>query len=247
MTTQSRGKKVVKERKRSTTEHGTTLTSAFQQVRDLIVHGRLSPGAWIVEADLTEKLGMSRTPVRGALQWLQREGYVIEQKSRSKSRMIVAPLTREDSAELYSIVGHLEGLAGRLTVALPKEERVAVVAKIKAINAKLHKIAKTKDLAGESIFDLDAEFHRIIVEASAGPRLMLMHKGIKPQTERYWRLYASNIIDSLDVSVAEHEAIISAIHKGDADAAEKALIANWVKGAERVERVIAMHGERGSW
>lgn len=228
-------------------EHGSTLSSAFGQVRDLIVHGRLSPGAWIIEADLTEKLGMSRTPVRGALQWLQREGYVIEHKSRSKSRMIVAPLTREDSAELYSIVGHLEGLAGRQTVALPKAQRAAVVAKIRAINARLHRIAKTKDLGGDNIFDLDTEFHRTIVEASAGPRLMLMHNGIKPQTERYWRLYASNIQSELHVSVSEHEAIIAAIHKADADAAEQALIANWVKGAERLARVIQMNGERGSW
>lgn len=246
-TTQIRPKKLPKSRKRSIVEHGTTLNSAFQQIRDLIVYGRLSPGAWIVEAELTEKLKMSRTPVRGALQWLQREGYVIEQRSRSKSRMIVAPLTREDASELYSIVGHLEGLAGRLTVALPKEQRTALVAKVRAINARLHRIAKSRELGGESIFDLDTEFHRLIVEASAGPRLMLMHNGIKPQTERYWRLYSSNIIDRLDVTVAEHEAIIGAIHKGDADAAETALIQNWVKGSERLAQVIEAHGSRGSW
>jgi DNA-binding GntR family transcriptional regulator len=247
MTTRAKDQEVTKPRNRPSTGHGTTLNSAFQQVRDLIVHGRLSPGAWIIEADLTERLGMSRTPVRGALQWLQREGYVIEQKSRSKSRMIVSPLTREDAAELYAIVGHLEGLAGRQTVALPKAQRNAVVEKIRAINAKLHRIAKTRELNGESIFDLDTDFHRIIVEASAGSRLLTLHGGIKPQTERYWRLYASNIIDELEVGVSEHETIIAAIHKGDAVAAEQALIANWVNGSERLARVIQMHGERGSW
>jgi len=247
MSAQVRGGTAKKARKRSASEHGTTLNSAFQQVRDLIVHGRLSPGAWIVEAELTAKLGMSRTPVRGALQWLQREGYVIEQRSRSKSKMIVAPLTQEDASELYSIVGHLEGLAGRQSVALPKDQRNALVGKMRAINQRLDRIARTRDLGEESIFDLDTEFHRIIVEASAGPRLTLLHSGIKPQTERYWRLYASNIIDKLEVSVREHEAIIRAIRKGDADAAEKALILNWVRGSERLARVIQAHGERGSW
>ena len=74
-----------------------------------------------------------------------------------------------------------------------------------------------------------------------------MHSGIKPQTERYWRLYASNIIDKLELSVAEHEAVINAIQKGDANAAEKALILNWVHGFERLAQLIAANGERGSW
>jgi DNA-binding GntR family transcriptional regulator len=234
-------------KKPSATEHGKALDAAFNQIRELIVYGRLSPGSWIVEAELTEKLGMSRTPVRGALQWLQREGFVIEQRIRSKSRMIVAPLTREDASELYSIVGHLEGLAGRRAAMLPKEQRGRLVTAMRTLNAKLNRVARTHELGGESIFDLDTEFHRLIVEASAGPRLMLMHNGIKPQTERYWRLYASNIIDRLDVSVREHEAIINAIHSGDAEAAENALILNWVKGYERLAQVIAANGERGSW
>jgi DNA-binding GntR family transcriptional regulator len=103
----------------SKAEHGTSLLTAFQEIRELIVHGKLSPGTWIVEGDLAERLGMSRTPVRGALNWLQREGYVLEQKSASKSRMFVAPLTKDDAKELYSIVGRIEGLAGRQTAALP--------------------------------------------------------------------------------------------------------------------------------
>jgi DNA-binding GntR family transcriptional regulator len=247
MTSQTQGRKPKAGKKQAATEHGKALDAAFQQIRELIVFGRLSPGSWIVEAELTEKLGMSRTPVRGALQWLQREGYVIEQRIRAKSRMIVAPLTREDASELYSIVGHLEGLAGRQAVKLPKDQRNQLVATMREINAKLRSIARTRNLNGESIFDLDTEFHRVIVEASAGPRLMLLHNGIKPQTERYWRLYASNIIDKLEVSVKEHEAIISAIQKGDPEAAENTLILNWVHGFERLAQLIAANGERGSW
>jgi DNA-binding GntR family transcriptional regulator len=247
MTPQALSSKPRTGRKQPATEHGKAAHAAFQQIRELIVFGRLSPGSWIVEAELTEKLGMSRTPVRGALQWLQREGYVIEQRIRAKSRMIVAPLTREDASELYSIVGHLEGLAGRQAAGLPKEPRNKLVTTMRELNAKLRDIARTRRLDGESIFDLDTDFHRVIVEASAGPRLMLMHSGIKPQTERYWRLYASNLIDKLEHSVREHEAVISAIHKGDADAAESALILNWVRGFERLAQLIAANGERGSW
>lgn len=235
------------EGKQPAASHGSALEGAFQQIRELIVFGRLSPGSWIVEAELTEKLGMSRTPVRGALQLLQREGFVIEQRIHAKSRMIVAPLTREDAFELYSIVGHLEGLAGRQAAELPKPQRSKLAAAMDAINARLRRIARSRKLGGESIFALDAEFHRLIVEACAGPRLMSMHSAIKPQAERYWRLYASNILDKLEVSVKEHEAIASAIRRGDADGAEKALNLNWVRGFERLAQLIAANGERGSW
>jgi len=74
-----------------------------------------------------------------------------------------------------------------------------------------------------------------------------MHRAIEPQTERYWRLYASSIIRELHVSVAEHEEIIAALLKGDPDRLESALSINWENGCKRLARVIEVFGERGSW
>ncbi len=74
--------------------HGTSVHTAFQQLRELIVHGKLSPGTWIVEGDLAKRLHISRTPIRAALNKLQQEGYVREHRMANKSRMIVAPLTK---------------------------------------------------------------------------------------------------------------------------------------------------------
>jgi DNA-binding GntR family transcriptional regulator len=233
--------------KKAAAQHGAGLQTAFQQVRELIVHGRLSPGTWIVEADLAQRLGMSRTPVRGALQWLQREGYVIEQKNVSKSRMIVAPLTKEDASELYAIVGHLEGLAGRRTAQLPKDERMEIVRELRKLNAGLKSISRDQGGRAGDIFDLDMTFHSTVVKASAGPRLMSLYNAVKPQTERYWRLYASSIINDLHSSVGEHEEIIEAIQEGDADRVEAALQLNWSNGAQRLGKVIDLFGERGTW
>lgn len=227
-------------------EHGTSVTTAFQQIRELIVHGRLSPGTWIVENDLCQHLNMSRTPVRGALYLLQREGYVQEHRNASKSRMLVSSLTKEDANELYAIIGRIEGLAGRRAAQLPEGDRQELVEKLTDINARLSKIAK-RVLDGSSIFDLDHEFHSLIVAAGAGPRLRALHQAIEPQTERYWRLYASSIINDLTLSTQEHEAIISALTNGDPDRLENALWLNWENGCERLARVIDVFGERGSW
>jgi DNA-binding GntR family transcriptional regulator len=77
--------------------------------------------------------------------------------------------------------------------------------------------------------------------------MLALHREIVPQAERYWRLYASAIVDRLGFSVAEHDQIIRAIERGDCDAAERRIILNWKKGAERLSKVIATLGERGSW
>jgi DNA-binding GntR family transcriptional regulator len=228
-------------------EHGTSVTTAFQRIRELIVHGKLSPGTWIVEGDLCKHLNMSRTPVRGALYLLQREGYVQELRNASKSRMVVSSLTKEDAGELYPIIGRLEGLAGRRAAELPEPARAQLADKLKQINGQLIRIAQQRTLEGSSIFDLDREFHRLIVNAGAGPRLMTLHRAIEPQTERYWRLYASSIINNLTTSTEEHEAIIKALIASDADTLEEALKLNWENGCKRLAYVIDVFGERGSW
>jgi DNA-binding GntR family transcriptional regulator len=227
-------------------EHGTSLITAFREIRELIVHGRMSPGTWILEVDLAERLNMSRTPVRGAIQWLQREGYVLEHRSVSKSRMIVAPLTKEDANELYMIIGSVEGIAGRGVARLPEVQRKQICVQLRALNDRLAGIAGGRSGHPGEIFEVDRDFHRLIIKYGAGPRLATLHSGIEPQTERYWRLYASSIIKDLHTSVKEHKEIIRAVETADVDAVEIALKQNWLKGAERLAHVIDIFGEQGS-
>ena len=161
--------------------------------------------------------------------------------------MIVAPLTKEDSRELYTIIGHIEGLAAGLTAQLHPSSRGKVVRKLKELNQGLADLASARRRDSNRIFELDLTFHRTIVEASAGPRLLELHRSTQPQAERYWRLYASAILDELGTSVQEHNEIIRAISDGEPDAAEKGIQLNWENGADRLSRVIDTIGERGSW
>jgi DNA-binding GntR family transcriptional regulator len=159
----------------------------------------------------------------------------------------VAPLTKEDARELYRIVGRVEGLAARQTAELKPAIRAGLAKKLRSLNDGLRDLARAGLPDPNRIFELDLSFHRNIVEPSAGPRLLTLHNAIKPQTERYWRLYASAIVDQLSVSVAEHAHIIRAIEEGDGDAAEHGVEINWQNGAERLCKVIDTLGERGSW
>lgn len=247
MTTKKSQKSPSAKSSKSKPEHGTSLITAFREIRELIVHGRLSPGTWILEADIAERLNMSRTPVRGAIHWLQREGYVLEHRNVSNSRMIVAPLTKEDANELFMIIGSIEGIAGRGVAQLPEAQRKQISSQLRTLNDQLAGIVSGRGGHPGEIFEIDHEFHRLIIKYGAGPRLTTLHGGIEPQIERYWRLYASSTIKDLHLSIEEHKAIIRGVQAADPDAVEAALRQNWLKGAERLGHVIDIFGERGSW
>ncbi|MFN8581067.1 MAG: FCD domain-containing protein [Gemmatimonadaceae bacterium] len=97
------------------------------------------------------------------------------------------------------------------------------------------------------LWELDERFHRCYVEASAGPRLLSLHDSVKPQAERYERLYVSLLTREITTSVAEHGAIVRAIRVGNVDAAQFAVQTNWRNAAARLASVIATVGERGKW
>lgn len=241
----SRGSQTRSERKKPGRER--SFDTAYRKLRELIVHGRLAPGTRVVEAEVARRLAISRTPVRSALHRLEQEGYVAAYRRSRQARLAVTPLTKEDAAELYWIIGHLEGLAGRLLAQLDEKSRARVAERLGAINAELAELAGMTRANPSRIFELDMGFHRTLVESAAGPRLVAIHEAIRPQTERYWRLYASAILDQLGESVQEHTRIIAGIERGDAEAVEQAVRNNWRQGAERLGRVIESLGERGSW
>lgn len=226
---------------------GESVGRAYAQLRELIVWGRLAPGSRIVESDIAGRLGVSRTPTRSALHRLQQEGYIVAADGAREQRLVVAPLTQGDARELFHIVGQLEGLAAREAAELPAPARAAVVARLRALNDELAAAARAARPDPMRIFELDTAFHHAYVEGAGGPRLLALHDAIKPQSERYIRLYISSLVDEIDTSVAEHAEIIRHVERGEALAAQAAVDTNWRNAALRLGRVITAFGERGSW
>jgi DNA-binding GntR family transcriptional regulator len=226
---------------------GESVARAYDQVRELIVWGRLSPGSRIVESEIADRLGLSRTPTRSALHRLQQEGYVTAFNRGKERRLIVAPLTQDDARELFHIVGQLEGLAARSTAEHAAARRAQVVKRLEELNRDLAEAARETRPDPLRIFDLDTAFHRTYVESGAGSRLLALHDAIKPQAERYIRLYISSLVDEITTSVEEHDTIIRHIADGDPLAARQAVDTNWSNAALRLSKVIGTLGERGSW
>ncbi|HEY7232912.1 MAG TPA: GntR family transcriptional regulator [Gemmatimonadaceae bacterium] len=226
-------------------ERDDNVSRVYQELRALIVSGQLPPGARVAERAVVQRLGLSRTPVRSALHRLQQEGFVASSGVNRDQRLIVTPLTQSDGREVLLIVGHLEGLAAREAAALAPDARRRLVRTLREINRALAVASRTR--ARARAFELDLAFHRAYVEGIVGPRLLALHRAIKPQSERYTRLYVSALLDELPTSVKEHEIITRGIASGDPDAAQAAVETNWRNASQRLSKVIAELGERGSW
>lgn len=220
----------------------------YRELRELIVSGRLAPGTRLVETIAAERLGVSRTPVRSAFHRLQREGYAVAaNEGDERQRLIVAPITADDAADLFHIVGELEGLAAYYAAGLDRDRRLALVGELEELNNEMLAESQAPRVDSYKVFQLDASFHRRYVVEAAPPRLVALHDAIKPQAERYARLYVSALTDVLDLSVAEHSEIISAIREGDSDSAQRTTQTNWRNAARRVGALIAEWGESGGW
>jgi len=212
----------------------------------MIVRGQLAPGARIVETEVAERFGVSRTPVRAAFQRLEREGYVVASPTH-QARMTVAPLTREDVGELLEIVGELEGLAARSAAGLPDPERERLTKDLATLNADFRRAASARGAQPGKLYELDEKFHRRYVEAGAGSRLRSLHDAVKPQAERYIRMYIALLLDTVATAGTEHDAIVDAIRTGNSGAAQRAVQTNWRHAADRLVRAIEVMGEQGNW
>jgi DNA-binding GntR family transcriptional regulator len=223
------------------------VSRAYETLREQIVNGRLAPGSRIIESDLAERLGVSRTPVRGALQRLQQEGYVQPLDGGRNLRLIVAPLTRTDCVEVLNLLGAAEGLATRWAARLPEHARLELASDLERLNGDLAELLATPAPDPQRIFRCHFGFHLEALARVRSPRLDALHAAVVPQTERYRRVYITTAPTGFEGEVEEHRGIVEAIRAGDAEAAQLAVQHNWERAAERLGRTVERLGERGTW
>jgi len=230
------------------TRRGERVGAAYDQLRELIVWGRLAPGTRIIETDIATRLGVSRTPVRAALQRLQQEGFIVGADNGQQAKLSVSPLTLRDARELFMISSEVEGLAARFAAEeLSESTRAELATRLREINADLLRLVQQPDPDTHLVFDMDRTFHGAFFEAGAGPRLRALHGSVKPQAERYVRLYVTALIDNFNESLRDHETIAAAIEAGEAQRVKDAVLDHWHSALSRLAHLIERLGERGIW
>jgi DNA-binding GntR family transcriptional regulator len=183
----------------------------FETIRNAIVSGDLKPGERVMEVQMAESLGVSRTPVREAIRKLELEGLII---MLPRKGAYVADLSVKDLTEVMEIRASLEGLAAGLA-----SIRIDA-AEIKELEIYALKFHKSIDEDVDALILRDFEFHDAIFKASRNERLIQLNNNLIEQVQRFREIYHKKVNKSKETS-KEHYAIVDAISKGDVDKAEK--------------------------
>lgn len=186
-------------------------TDAYGLILEAIDRGLYRPGDRLVESELAERFGVSRTPIREALQRLETQSML----ARDGRSLIVASLDHNQLAELYVVRAELEGLAARLAAQHATSEEIAVLGEMVAEDR-----TRLEDPAALS--RANRRFHRQIHLASHN-RFLVQQLDL---VHRHMALLATT---SLAVegrgarALSEHEAVVSALAERDGESACQAL------------------------
>jgi DNA-binding GntR family transcriptional regulator len=219
--------------------------SVYARLRELIVTGRIAPGTRLVETEFARRLLVSRTPIREATRRLIQEGLANVISSGRRAQIAVAPVTLADLADLFAIIGALEGVAGRGVQALSGPARRTLANRLAGQNARFEALSKALPRDFPQFFEAHDAFHSLFVDACASERLRLLIAAVRPQIKRYELIYANVIGRDFADSVREHRAIVSAFRSGTPDAVEHAIRLNWLESGERLFHTAGARGFYG--
>jgi DNA-binding GntR family transcriptional regulator len=197
----------------------------YGTLKHWIVGGILEPGEKVRDVELASRLGVSRMPVREALNRLAHEGFV-EMAANRWTR--VTALHPDDARRIYPIIWSLEQLA--MTLAGPSL-RERDVASMRRWNARLRAALDANQPIEAS--QADAQFHQVFIDATRNPELAQILSGLKAKLRRLEVTYfGGSLVASR--SVDEHEIIIEAVERGDIVAAAEAVRQNWQQSFRRI-------------
>jgi DNA-binding GntR family transcriptional regulator len=184
-----------------------------ERLRELVIDGRFEPGTQLSEAELADRFGVSRGPIREALQHLLQEGLLRREPRRGISVPIVSD---EDIADLYFAREAIEAAAMRVVLQMD----VAALAAELRETVRLMGEAATRD-DWTRVADLDMMFHSRLVAATASPRLTRIHAGIIDETRACFSMTAR--YPGREDLVAEHEELAALLERRDVPGVLKAL------------------------
>lgn len=184
---------------------------AYGLILEAIDVGVYKPGDRLVESELAERFGVSRTPIREALQRLETQTLLI----RDGRSLIVGALDHNQLSELYAVRAELEGLAARLAAQHGVPEEVRVLRKMVGEDRKLIGNPKALALANR-------RFHKQIHLASHN-RYLVQQLDLVHRTMALLATTSLAVEGRSQGALDEHDAIVTAIENGDGDAAYAAL------------------------
>src|SRR3954463_3109018 len=185
-----------------------------QRLRQMLVEGRIAPGAKLNERELCEVLDVSRTPLREAIKMLAADGLVELLPNRGA---IAVSLGEEDIRHSFEVMAGLEGLSGELAAKRITDQELA---EIRALHFEMLAAWTRRDLP--NYYRLNASIHRAINAAAKNPVLASMHAQVNARLQAL-RFRSNQDEEKWKAAVREHEQMIEALAARDAAAMRRLL------------------------
>lgn len=181
-------------------------------IREAIINGSLKPRERLMEIQLAEELGVSRTPIREALRKLELEGFIV---MLPRKGAYVADVSFKDIADVFEIRAALESLAAGLAAERITDEELEEMER--------HLVEKADAIARHDmpqLIEVDTRFHELVYRASRNDRLSIIINNLREQIQRY-RSTSLAYPGRMKQSLEEHRAIVEAIQSRDSQLARQ--------------------------
>lgn len=183
----------------------------FNTLREAIIIGELKPGERLMEVQLAEKMGVSRTPVREAIRKLELEGLVDMMARRGAQ---VADLSVKDIMDVLEVRASLDGLATALSSTRITQDEIK---ELKHVNSQFISYVEKENLQGT--IKKDVEFHDIIYRSSRNEKLIQIANNLREQVQRFRVIYLKDFSSTKEI-IKEHNDIFDAIQGKDTQLAQ---------------------------
>ena len=188
-----------------------------QRLRQMLLEGRIAPGAKLNERELSERLNVSRTPLREAIKMLAAEGLVELLPNRGA---VAVALTEADVAHTFEVMAGLEAQAGELAAQRITE---AELAEIQAMHFEMMAAYTRRDLS--AYYMLNARIHSAISAAAKNPVLAQVYQQVNARLQAL-RFRSNQDGDKWKNAMKEHEKMIEALAAHDGAAMREVLLSH---------------------
>lgn len=184
----------------------------FETLREAIISATLKPGERLMEIQLAEEMGVSRTPVREAIRKLELEGFVVMVPRKGA---YVAGISMKDIADVFEIRAALESLAAGLAAERITEEELE---QLERILVKIGECVQKNDLG--QLIDVDTEFHDTLYKACRNERLVQIVSNLREQIQRA-RTASLSTPGRMKDALEEHKKIVEAVSERNVELAQQ--------------------------
>jgi len=201
----------------------------YVSIKSAIIGGEFEPGRRLIEEKLAEDMKTSRTPVREAIQKLEKEGLIYR---LPRGGFAVKGVTEEEVEEVFGLRGILEGYAGFLATARMNEAELESLEEIIALQETC-----LQDMNAEEFIRLDGEFHDVLYKAAKNNRLYGLLQDLRDYIYRY-RVIILRYQRKPQLAVQDHREMVASIRNKNAKQVEKLVRKHMTRGKEVIKKKI---------